>query len=118
MLLSTFLKKITNNQNVNFEETISIITQYYDYQPTEFSNGNKDKPLINQAGTNEGSCKIFSFAQINQLTAQQALNLFGDFYHKEVLQDPSGNSHQNIRHFIQFGWNGIAFTQQALTIKP
>jgi len=117
MSLSLFLQQVKNNTAVSFDETIAIITENYSYQATEFSNGLEDKKLINAAGTNEGSCKIFAFAQINQLDQQQTLNLFGDFYRKDVLEEPTGNGHQNIRNFMQFGWNGIHFSDQALTPK-
>ncbi|MCK5831276.1 MAG: HopJ type III effector protein [Methylococcales bacterium] len=117
MTLINFLQKIKNNEVLQFDETISVITENYDYQPTGFSNGLGDNKVINEAGTNEGSCKIFAFAQLNQLDQQQTLNLFGDFYHKEVLQDPTGTNHQNIRNFINHGWKGINFAQPALTLK-
>jgi len=73
--------------------------------------------LVNQAGTNEGSCKIFAFAQLNQLNQQQTLNLFGDYYRLDVLNNPDGTGHQNIRNFMQFGWDGIRFNGEALTAK-
>jgi hypothetical protein len=102
---------------LQFDETMSVITENYNYQATGFSNGLDDNMLINETGTNEGSCKIFSFAQLNLLDQQQTLNLFGDFYHKDVLQDPTGTSHQNIRNFMRDGWKGIVFSQPALTLK-
>lgn len=117
MSLASFLEKINNNQSLSFDETMAVIANNYNYQPTEFSNGLNDNKIINTAGSNEGSCKIFAFAQLNQLDQQQTLSLFGDFYTKEVLQDPNGSSHQNIRNFIQDGWDGIHFSQQALTKK-
>ncbi|MCK4840478.1 MAG: HopJ type III effector protein [Methylococcales bacterium] len=117
MSLSQFLQKLKDNLDVSFDESIAIITDNYDYQATEFCNGVAENNLINTAGTNEGSCKIFAFAQINQLNQQQTLNLFGDFYRKDVLQDPTGTGHQNIRNFMQYGWDGIVFTSPALTIK-
>lgn len=117
MSLSAFLNKIKNNELVSFDQTIAVITDNYNYTPTEFSNGLADQKLINTAGTNEGSCKIFAFAKINQLDQTQTLNLFGDFYRKDVLEDPSGNGHQNIRNFMKFGWDGIHFAAPALTSK-
>lgn len=117
MSLTTFIQKAKNKESLQFDETIAIITENYTYQPSEFSNGSDKEKVINAAGTNEGSCKIFSFAKLNQLDQQQTLNLFGDFYHKEVLSDPTGTSHQNIRNFMHFGWEGIDFSQQALTLK-
>jgi len=117
MSLALFIEKVKNNENVSFDETISIITDYYHYQATEFSNGLNDQLLVNQAGTNEGSCKIFAFAQLNQLNQQQTLNLFGDYYRLDVLNNPDGTGHQNIRNFMKYGWDGIRFNGVALTAK-
>ncbi len=116
MSLTVFLEKISNNVTVSFNETIEVINKNYRYQPTEFSNGLGAQCLINKAGSNEGSCKIFSFAKINQLNEQQTLNLFGDYYRLDVLNNPTGTDHQNIRNFIKYGWAGISFPSPALTV--
>jgi hypothetical protein len=116
MSLNTFLEKIRTNTAVSFNETIAIITEHYHYQPTEFSNGLHEHSLVNLAGTNEGSCKIFAFALIHQLSESQTLTLFGDYY-LEVLNTPEGSGHQNIRHFIRDGWLGICFNGVALMVK-
>jgi hypothetical protein len=34
---------------------------------------------------------------------------------KDVLENAAGNNHQNIRNFIQFGWDGITLAQPVLT---
>jgi hypothetical protein len=115
MSLASFLEKINNNIPVSFDETIAVITDNYQYHPTEFSNGFHEHILINQAGTNEGSCKIFAFTKIHQLNQQQTLSLFGDYYRMDVLNDPQGLGHQNIRNFMKYGWEGICFTGEALT---
>jgi len=117
MSLTSFLEKVIHNDPVSFDETIAVITENYHYQPTEFSNGLGEPALVNQAGTNEGSCKIFAFAEINRLDQQQTLNLFGDYYRIDVLNDPHGTGHQNIQNFIQYGWDGICFKGIALTAK-
>ena len=119
MSLNAFLEKIKNNDFISFDETIAAITENYHYQPTEFTNGLNKHKLVNQAGTNEGSCKIFAFAQIQGLDKQQTLNLFGDYYRKDVLNNPDGSGHQNIRNFMQYGWEGIQFNSEALVeISP
>ncbi len=110
MPLKTFLDTVKANKHVSFAETQDIIAEFYDYTPTTFSNGVGESAVTNEAGSNEGSCKIFAFAQLNQLTAAQSLNLFGKYYHDEVLKDPEGTSHQNIRNFMKSGWEGIQFT--------
>jgi len=115
MSLTSFLEKIKNNTAVSFDETLAVITENYHYQPTEFSNGLHEDTLISKAGTNEGSCRIFSFAKRHQLSPQQTLNLFGDFYRLDVLNNPDGSDHQNIRLFMRYGWEGIAFNGVALT---
>lgn len=117
MSLASFIEKAKNNEAVSFDETIAVITDNYDYQATEFSNGLNDQLLVNQAGTNEGSCKIFAFAQLNGLDQQQTLNLFGDYYRLDVLNNPDGTGHQNIRNFMKYGWDGIHFNGVALTAK-
>ena len=69
----------------------------YTYAPTAFANGS----LVNQAGENEGSCKLFAFAKINNLDEEKTLACFGAYYREDVLQNPSSDNHQNIRNFIQ-----------------
>jgi hypothetical protein len=117
MDLTTFLQKAQNQQPISFDETMSVIAKHYDYQPTEFSNGLGEDKLVSAAGVNQGSCKIFAFAQLHQLTPEQTLNLFGDYYHQDVLKNPDGTDHQNIRNFMKYGWEGISFQNQALSKK-
>lgn len=116
MNLITFLHKIQNQQSISFNETMDIIEVYYDYQPTEFSNGRGDDKLVSSAGTNQGSCKIFAFGLLQQLTPEQTLHLFGDYY-KDVVKNPAGTDHQNIRLFMKYGWDGVYFQSQALVKK-
>lgn len=115
MTLTEFLAKIHSNSPVSFAETIAVITANYHYQATEFSNGLDAQAVVNPAGTNEGSCKIFAFAKCHQLSAEQTLSLFGDYYRVDVLNDPDGTGHQNIRQFMRHGWAGISFQGDALT---
>ena len=37
------------------------------------------------------------------------LQLFGRFYREDVLKNPSGDDHGNIRNFMKSGWDGVAF---------
>ena len=116
MNLQANLAHIRSIKPISFAETIGLIATYYDYRPTEFTNGISD-PLFNPAGQNEGSCKIFAFAKLHALSEAQTLNLFGDYY-QEVLGDPLGTGHENIRRFMLDGWAGILFHGEALTVKP
>ncbi len=111
MPLNTFINKIKANQPVSFDDTMTIINDSYHYTPTTFINGLGEFAIINTAGSNEGSCKIFAFAKLQQLDQKQTLNLFGEYY-QDVLKDPDGASHQNIRNFMQYGWKGIKFSEQ------
>ncbi len=97
-------------KNVAFEQVMPVIKENYHYQPTLFTNGE----LINEAGTNEGSCKIFYFAQLNELSQQQTLACFGRYYREDVLANPAGSDHGNIRNFIKTGWQGVEFKNAAL----
>ncbi|MCF7986630.1 MAG: HopJ type III effector protein [Methylovulum sp.] len=117
MSLTIFLNQVTNNKPVSFDETIAMINDHYHYQPTDFKNGLTEPVLYNKAGTNEGSCRIFAFAQWHGLNEEQTLNLFGDFYRQDVLADPNGSSHPNIRNFLRDGWKGIIFDGVVLTPK-
>ncbi len=96
--------------NVEFEQVMQVIADNYQYQPTAFTNG----LLVNEAGSNEGSCKIFYFAFIHKLNPQQTLACFGRYYREDVLKNPTGDDHGNIRNFMKTGWQGIEFPQAAL----
>jgi len=102
----------TSPETIDFKEVIAYIDEHYDFTPTKFTNGN----TVNEAGENNGSCKIFSFAKLNKLSNEETLALFGDFYRTEVLKNPEGSDHQNIRNFQRFGWDGISFDGEALKI--
>lgn len=114
MPLNTFIAQLTNSPDtIQFQDSIAIIDILYDFTPTAFRNGE----LFNAAGQNSGSCKLFSFAQLHQLTPQQTLACFGAYYREDVLQHPDATDHQNIRNFMKFGWSGIEFEGNALIIK-
>ena len=59
----------------------------------------------------------FSFAKQINLSKEQTLTLFGEFYREDVLNNPNGTDHQNIRNFIESGWDGISFDGEALKKK-
>lgn len=112
-MLQEFLKKL-RNKDVDFEETINLINALYVYQPTRFTNG-ITTVIVNEAGQNEGSCRIFAFALLNKLNEQETLACFGRFY-QEVLDNPQGTAHGNIRSFMRDGWAGICFEGEALRL--
>jgi HopJ type III effector protein len=114
MELNNFLQRLNDNpDSVCFNETVALIESLYEFTPTAFSNGG----LVSEAGQNSGSCKIFSFARLHDLSKLQTLCCFGAYYRDDVLKHPQGTDHQNIRNFIATGWAGIAFQGSALTPK-
>ncbi len=114
MNIESFLSQLQESPNtVTFQQTMDVVEQYYDYTPTAFTNGD----VVNAAGSNEGSCKLLAFAKQQALTPEQTLDCFGDYYRKDVLENPEGNDHANIRNFRVSGWGGITFEQPALILK-
>ncbi len=112
MNLETFKKQLTKG-DISFEQTMAIIDQLYTFTETAFDNDG----LHNDAGQNSGSCKLFSFAKLHNFNQQQTLNCFGQYYHDDVINNPNGDNHQNIRHFMTASWAGITFKGEALTVR-
>lgn len=100
-----------NQAPVDFNHVMQFIDKTYYFTPVEFKNGHQ----VNEANTNNGSCKIFGFGQLNSLSKQATLNAFGDFYTVDVLQNPNNTDHQNIRNFMVTGWEGIALDSMPLS---
>ena len=112
LTLTQLISQLSENANeITFEQVMQVINDNYSYTPTAFKNGDVD----NASGTNEGSCKIFTFAKLNNLNEAQTLACFGRFYRQDVLENPAGDDHGNIRNFIKTGWQGIEFDKVALT---
>jgi len=114
MNLNDYLNKLkTTPENISFDETISTIDEHYDFTPSAFTNGD----TRNNANENNGSCKIFFFAKEQQLSEELTLNCFGDYYRKDVLQNPNTDDHKNIRNFMTSGWTALSFDSTALKLK-
>ena len=118
MTIDELIEKIyTRPDYINFTEVIETIESNYSYTPTHFINGKGSHTTINEAGTNEGSCKIFAFSKINKLDVKQTLACFGKYYREDVLGHPDNDGHANIRNFMQYGWQGIRFEGEALSLR-
>jgi len=114
MSISDFLTHLTTAPDtIHFNDTMTTIDANYHFTPSSFHNGE----LLNNAGQNSGSCKLFAFAKLHQLTEAQTLACFGDYYRQDVLVHPNASDHQNIRNFMRSGWGGIRFEQQPLAAK-
>ena len=114
MQLDLFLKKLHDApESLAFADTMAAIDAHYDFTPAQFANG----AVVNAAGLNSGSCKLFAFALLNKLSEQETLACFGDYYRKDVLQNPDASDHQNIRNVMQTGWGGVKFDSMPLQEK-
>lgn len=112
MTIQEFLEQLnTRPLSLSFSQLMTLIDSQYQYEPTSFSNGK----VLNNAGQNEGSCKLFAFAKLHQLTPEQTLQCFGEYYRDDVLNNPDGNDHANIRNFIKYGWQGVEFLSAPLS---
>lgn len=114
MTIAAFLEQLQENpKSITFQDAIQVIEENYDFSPTAFKNGNQN----NRVGENNGSCKIVAFAKLNDLSQEDTLACFGAYYFEDVLQNPEGADHQNIRNFIKTGWDGIQFEGEPLALK-
>ncbi|MDM1764865.1 MULTISPECIES: HopJ type III effector protein [unclassified Acinetobacter] len=100
------------NGEAKFSDVLAFIEAHYNHTPTAFQNGQQH----NAATENQGSAKVFSFAKLNDLDQAQTLSLFAEHY-ASVLATPEATDHQNIRQFLQNGWDGIQFEGTALVAK-
>ncbi|MFI0546773.1 MAG: HopJ type III effector protein [Brachymonas sp.] len=103
-------------ERADFAAVLAHIDAHYDFTPTAFDNGQAPHAAHNAAGQNSGSCKVFSFAQVEGLDATQTLALFAEHY-RAVLATPQAQDHANIRNFMQHGFAGLRFAGVALVAK-
>ena len=103
---------------VAFSEVMQIIDRAYVYTPTTFVNGvDTDEQVVNNAGENNGSAKVFGFGRMHGLNQEQTLRLFCEHY-ESVKANPDGTDHGNIRAFMKHGWNGVSFEDGGDVDRP
>jgi hypothetical protein len=113
-----FLRQLKDRPNsIEFTAVMEFINQNYTYKPVRFINGLNADVVINEAGTNEGSCKIFALGKLLGLDEISTLACFGSYYRYDVLSNPQAEDHANIRQFMKDGWAGIQFDGDALALK-
>lgn len=110
------VRRVRGGMPVTFNEVMAVINDHYVYRPCRFTNGLGDDPIVNESGTNEGSCKIFYLGRLLGLAQQETLALFGDFYRQDVLNAPEGTNHANIRRFMCDGWAGVS--HEGIALEP
>lgn len=91
---------------IAFKDTLALVEDHFDYNPKKFVNGSTESA----AGANEGSCKVFSMGKLLGWSEKEVLTAFGEHY-RQVLGDPNGSSHGNIRAFMKEGWPGVHFPE-------
>lgn len=101
-----------DSQEIQFKDVLEYIAENYEYTASAFQNGAQ----YNAEHENQGSARVLSFAQIQRLSKEDTLRLFAEHY-ALVLATPTGNDHQNIRQFLQHGWEGVKFDREVLTVK-
>lgn len=95
--------------NLAFADVIRHIENQYNVTPSAFRNGSQ----YNEATQNQGSAKVLYFGYLNKLSKEDTLLLFAEHY-RAVLEDPEGTNHQNIRQFMENGWDGVEFEGEIL----
>ena len=116
MNIAEFTEQLQQDNNtISFDTVMTFIEQHFAYSASRFVNGLGEQAVVNEAGSNEGSCKIFALGQALALTETQTLACFGRFYREDVLGNPNGSDHGNIRSFMVHGWAGIQFDSPPLT---
>ena len=114
MKIEVFKNKLKETpEAIQFEDTMAVIETHFEFSPTAFKNG----ALTNKHNENSGSCKLLAFAKMQGLSKQETLACFGQFYFEEVLNDPNGEGHQNIRNFMKTGFEGLSFQGEPLKKK-
>lgn len=99
-------------ETLKFDDVLAAIDSEFEFTATAFVNGD----VHNGAHENQGSAKVLAFAHKSGLAEGIALKLFAEHY-RDVLADPEGSSHQNIREFMRRGWMGVSFAQPPLKKK-
>lgn len=106
MTIIEFKNKLKSNpEQIEFSDTMTVIEENYEFTPTSFTNGT----LENKEGQNSGSFKLFAFSIDQKLTKEETLACFGEHYFENVLKEPKGTGHQNIRNFMKTGFEGLDF---------
>ena len=103
-------------ETLAFAEVLAVIDAHYHFTPSAFTNGLGEGCVHNPAGVNAGSCRVLAFARRHGLDEAETLALFAE-HHRNVLADPTGDSHANIRAFRRHGWAGVRFEADPLAPK-
>ena len=102
---------------LRFSAVIDTLRRHYECTPVAFSTGvGSDRRTDNAAGTNAASSQLLAFARRLGLDEPTTLALYAEHY-RDVLADPDGSGHANIRAFMANGWSGVRFQGDPLRLK-
>jgi hypothetical protein len=113
MEITNFISKLNKHQNSIICRDGSVIEITIVFHPQHLKMGTH-----HNLGENSWlDVKFFAFAELNNLSAAETLNCFGAYYHEEVLANPEGTNHQNIRNFMKTtGWDCILHLELKKTV--
>ncbi|MDR1027138.1 MAG: HopJ type III effector protein [Rickettsiales bacterium] len=99
----------------DFQQVLSVIDKNYDYTPTQFAvtDGWGDTNGLDQ---NQGAGRVLAFAKERRLDEEAALQLFAEHY-QNVVDNPNGDNHKNIRLLAAHGLNQVHFANRPLRKK-
>lgn len=72
MTVEALITKVKQSEILSFAEVIATIDANYSFTPSFFKNGD----VVNKENQNNGSCKVFSFAKMHQLSEKGTLFSF------------------------------------------
>lgn len=107
-----------NPDDIEVSRVLAVIEAHYAHTPTRFCIGEGDLAVDNPSDKNQVACRILAFARRHNLDVASTLACFGHYYRDEVVADPQGTRHANIRAFMQHGWSGVHFHGDALRPLP
>jgi hypothetical protein len=112
--IENLLRKVrTDASSLMFAETLEAIELGFEFFGVKFSCGD----VVSSSSENTGSSKVLSMAILVGLTDAETLACFGEHY-RDVLADPSGASHANIRALMATGLAGVKFPNgPSLTLR-
>jgi hypothetical protein len=100
-----------------FQDVMSVLRRHYEFVPVAFTTGaGTAKETRNRAGSNAASCLLLAAARRLGFSMPETLALYREHY-RDVLADPEGNAHGNIRALMVNGWDGVVFGGDPLRLK-
>jgi len=99
-------------EELSFAQIIDTLDQHFSFLPGAFSVGQVES----SESENQKSLRVLAFAQMMQLPKEQALKLWGEHY-RQVLQEPEGTSHGNIRAFLVGGFEAVRLPSGVISVK-